>query len=124
VLKKYSLLLAIGYTSAIGIASLVNLKDLPDVGISFVDKIFHFGAYAVMTFLWFNYLSTRQDKNSHSIIGAVVISAVFGMIIEALQGALTANRQADVNDILANNSGILLTAVFLWYMHGKRVKKY
>ncbi|MBT8309560.1 MAG: VanZ family protein, partial [Flavobacteriaceae bacterium] len=107
-LKKYALLLAIGYTSAIGIASLVNLQDLPDIGVSFIDKIFHFMAYAIMTILWFNYLSTRKDNNTLSIIWAVMISAVFGMIIEALQGALTANRQADVNDILANNAGILV----------------
>ncbi|MBT8304941.1 MAG: VanZ family protein [Bacteroidia bacterium] len=123
-LKKYALLLAIGYTSAIGIASLVNLQDLPDIGISFIDKIFHFTAYAIMTILWFNYLSTRKDNNIHSIIWAVIISGVFGMIIEALQEALTANRQADVNDILANNAGILVTAFFLWFFYNKRVKKY
>lgn len=59
-----------------------------------------------------------------SIVLAVVISVVFGMIIEFLQGALTASREADFNDIIANNLGVLAAALFVWFMPVKDVKKY
>ncbi len=124
-LKKYALIIAIGYTLALVIASLAKVKDVPDLGISFADKIFHFGAYAMMTVIWFNYFFTlKMTTKAESIIIAVIIAVILGMIIELLQGTITESRQADFNDVIANNIGILIAAVILWFLPTKDVKKY
>lgn len=123
-LKKYALLIAIVYTVALTTASLATVSDVPDLGISFADKIFHFGAYGVMTFVWFNYFSTlRMTTKTESIIIAVIIAVILGMIIELLQGTITESRQADFNDVIANNVGILISALILWFLPTKDVKK-
>jgi len=120
VLKKFALIIAIGYTLALAIASLATVSDVPDLGIDFADKIFHFGAYAVMTFVWYNYFSTlKMTTKAESIIIAVIIAVILGMIIELLQGTITESRQADFNDVIANNIGILITAVILWFLPSK-----
>ncbi len=125
VLKKQALIIALGFTSALTYLSLVNLGKMPNMGVSFSDKIYHFIAYALMTLVWFNYLSTLKNLNKKKqILLAVVISVVFGMVIELLQGALTATREADFNDIIANNLGVLVATLFLWFMPVKDVKKY
>ena len=124
-LKKYALLIAIAYTALLAIASLATVSDVPDLGISFADKIFHFGAYAVMTVIWFYYFFTlKMTTKAESIIIAVIIAVIFGMIIELLQGTITESRQADFNDVIANNVGILVAALILWFLPIKDVKKY
>ena len=124
-LKKYALLIAIGYTASLAIASLATVSDIPDLGVSYADKIFHFGAYAMMTFIWFNYFSSlKMTTKTESIIIAVIIAVIFGMIIELLQGTITESRQADFNDVIANNVGILISALILWFLPTKDVKKY
>ena len=125
VLKKYALFIALGFTTALTYLSLADLSKMPSIGVSFSDKVFHFLAYAVMTMVWFNYSRTLNNlTKTKQIVVAVVISAVFGMIIELLQGALTATREADVNDIIANNLGVLMAALFIWWIPVKDVKKY
>jgi len=125
VLKKYALLIAIGYTVALTTASLATVSDVPDLGISFADKIFHFGAYAMMTFIWFNFFSSlKMTTKTESIIIAVIIAVILGMVIELLQGTITESRQADFNDVIANNVGILISALILWFLPTKDVKKY
>jgi len=84
---------------------------MPDVGVSFGDKLFHLGAY-------------EKRTKQKAILVAAIIAALFGMIIEALQGGLTATREADINDIVANNVGVLLAALFIWFLPSKDVKKY
>ena len=123
--KRYALVIALGFTAALTFLSLANLSKMPSIGVSFSDKVFHFMAYAVMTLVWFNYWRTLKNLTKvKQILLAVVISAVFGMIIELLQGALTATREADLNDIIANNLGVLVAALIIWWIPLKDVKKY
>jgi len=123
--KKHALIIALAFSSILTFLSLVRLGNMPDIGVTFSDKVYHFIAYALMVLVWFNYVSTRKSFNkTKQILLAIVISVVFGMIIELLQGALTATREADLNDIVANNLGALTTALFLWLMPSKDVKKY
>jgi len=125
VLKKYALTIALGFTSLLTIFSLARLNNVPNIGVSFGDKLFHFGAYAVMTWVWFNYINTKKTiKRRKSILISATIAILFGMIIEALQGALTVTRQADINDIIANSIGVLIAVLFLWLLPSKDVKKY
>jgi VanZ family protein len=114
VLKTYSLILVILYSIALTIVCLIKIEGLNKAGISFGDKIFHSLSYVVLTFLWFNTLFNKFKLNkSKALTYAVIVSILFGIIIEILQGTLTTYRSADINDVLANSLGVMLTAVVI-----------
>lgn len=64
-LKKQALIIAIFYTLGLAVVSLITISNLPDAGISFADKIFHFIVYGVLTYLWVNtfFLSLNGVKS-------------------------------------------------------------
>lgn len=122
--KYFWALSAIAYTTALTTVSLMTLRNLPDVGISFGDKIFHFLAYFVLAFLWaFAFFYNYNFKKTKSIKYAFVISVVFGIIIEVLQGAVTVARSFDLYDMLANTFGALLATGVLAVYNLKHIKK-
>ncbi len=113
-LKKKALALSIIYTLALTYASLVKLNNLPDVGVSFGDKIFHFLAYSLLAFLWFStFLFNFNYNKKKAITYSAVISIIFGIIIEVLQNVLTVYRSMDIYDVFANTTGVLLTVVLV-----------
>ncbi|WP_100614129.1 VanZ family protein [Confluentibacter citreus] len=94
------------------------------MGVSFSDKLFHSLTYAILAFLWFNTFFFQFKKNKKvAIIYASIIAIIFGIIIEVLQGAFTATRQADVFDVLANSLGVLFTVSLLLLKNRNTVKK-
>ncbi|MFL0354150.1 VanZ family protein [Xanthomarina sp. GH4-25] len=109
------------------IVSLVklDLDNVEEIIPSFSDKIFHFLAYILFTGLWFNtfFYKFRNNKNQ-SIIRSVIVSALFGIIIEVLQLLITTSRSFDVKDILANLLGILIAAILINNCIKIEVKKY
>jgi len=123
VLKKLILWVTLLYTLALTAMCLVRLKDVPNLGVSFGDKLFHFLAYGLLTCLWFGtfFFNTRLKK-SKAIGYALIFSMIFGIIIEVLQGTATDYRAFDVYDVLANGFGALLTAVALWLSEKLQVK--
>ena len=122
-LKTLAFLLAIGYTVTLLTVSLMTIKGIPDLGISFADKVFHFFAYSVLSFLWFiACLYTFKFTKKQSVFYALVFSIIFGIFIEVLQGTLTVSRAYDVYDMLANSLGALLVSTVLWFKNGLHVK--
>ena len=90
-LKKVALLGALGYTITLATVSLISLKGLPEVQISFADKIFHFLAYSFFVFLWYFALFYFFNFKKIKAIGYAFIWAIlFGLIIEILQDTITA----------------------------------
>lgn len=123
-LKKLVFVATLLYTSALALVCLIRLNNLPDVGVSFGDKIFHFLAYALLMLLWFGtFFYNFNFKTKKAITWAFVFSVVFGMVIEVLQGTVTDFRSFDVYDAVANTIGALLTAVILWIIKTLQVKK-
>ena len=110
-LKKWSLILVIGYATALTIGSLINTGGMPELGSSYDDKIYHFIAYSMFTILAYNYFSYKQKK--HKIVYAAVFVIVYGIVIEVLQHVLTSNRTLDAYDVLANSLGVLLAVIAL-----------
>ena len=102
---------------------MVRLNNLPDVGFSFGDKVFHFLAFALLMLLWFGtFYYNIGFLRLKSIIYALVFSVVFGIVIEVLQDTFTDYRALDVYDVVANSLGALLTAVALWLKKTLHVK--
>lgn len=84
--------------------------SVPDVGVSWNDKLGHFGAYLVLM-LWFVQLSPRPR---HVWIGFRLIA--LGILIEILQW-LFGYRYFELGDIAANTLGIVTG----WLLAGTRL---
>ena len=124
-LSKITLIVTVIYSVALATVCLIRLNNLPDIGVSFGDKIFHFSAYALLTFLWFyTFLYSFKFKKKQAVLFAVVLSVIFGIIIEVLQGVITIFRTLDVYDIVANTLGTLLMSIALWFKNNLHVKNY
>lgn len=95
----------------------VSLKEEIDIGpdlFTFSDKIFHFGAYLVLTFLWCRYfLIKKSNVPLNQVLLQVGLGMlVYGIIIEVLQTVFTENRSGEFADIVANVLGIVV-AIFV-----------
>jgi VanZ family protein len=82
------------------IVCLLPARELPNTGLN--DKFEHTTAYVLLT-LWFVGLYPRSRY-------WVVALGLFlmGVGIEFAQGAMHMGRQADVRDVVANSSGIMI----------------
>jgi VanZ family protein len=108
-------LTTICYSIFVAIVSLIRLDDLPDLEISFGDKIYHFGAYGILTALWFfTFMLKFNYKIKRALFLSVISAVFFGIILEVLQGSLTQHRAFDFYDALANTIGALLASLVLW----------
>lgn len=76
------------------------------------DKLMHAGAYAGLMF-WFTGIYPRAR---YWII--LIALAVLGLLVEELQGLLTADRQRDFGDLVANVSGTLVALAIAWLWTG------
>lgn len=122
-LKRLVLIATLGYIIALATVSLIRLNNLPDVGVSFGDKIFHFLAYALLTTLCFSTLFlTFSLEKKRAILIAVIFSVIFGILIEVLQDTMTDFRALDVYDVLANSLGALLAFLILFFINRLHVK--
>ncbi|MFV9552336.1 VanZ family protein [Algibacter sp. PT7-4] len=122
-LKKTCFVAALGYAITLGAVSLITLNDLPDVNISFADKIFHFFAYSLFAILWyFAFNFTFNFKKHKAIIYAFTLAVLFGIIIEILQDTMTVSRALDVYDAIANTLGALIASALIWFKNSLHVK--
>ena len=110
-LKKWALLIVSLYALALTITSFMNLNDVPSIGISNEDKVFHAFAYFLFALLLYNFLKKIQMNGV--IINSVVAVTTYGIIIEVLQYVLTSHRSFDFYDALANFTGAMVAAVLL-----------
>lgn len=113
-LKTYSFAITILYSIALATVCLVQLNGLGKVGIPFGDKIFHFLSYTVLMVLWYVTLFYQFHKSEKkALLYATIISIIFGIIIEVLQGMVTTYRSSDIKDVFANIFGVLIAATVI-----------
>ena len=115
-------ILALFWTIAITIASLVSLSNMPRVNVLGKDKTIHFLFYFVLTLTW-NFALQKKYKNwaLKYIIVFVVIG--YGIVIEVLQEVLTKTRQADLYDVIANSAGTLVALIVIFWLKNKTFEK-
>jgi VanZ family protein len=122
VLKKASLVFAIGWTIIIAFLCLVKVNDLPSLGISIssVDKYFHVTFYFVFTMLWGFHSWKKQGKiEIKKIRNIFLISIGYGILIEIMQEEFTTTRHADIMDVAANSTGALIALGVFIYLKKK-----
>jgi len=112
--NRLFVVLTILYTLALLILSLVSKADLPEPDFSFADKVFHFVAYAILAFLWYNVFFRHYNMNMRKALSyAIGFAMLFGIVLEFLQEYTTSSRQLDIYDIIANTLGALSSLVIL-----------
>ena len=96
----------------LAVASVVGVCLMPPPPLSLppgTDKIEHFLAYFVLAGS-----AVQVFRRGRPLCGAGVGLVVMGMLVEVLQGALTATRMADPADALANTAGVLAGLAIAW----------
>jgi VanZ family protein len=91
------------------IISLMPATEIPGVGLFQADKLVHIAVYFLLTFLYHRSIKKSGIKQSFEItilLAASIIS--YGFLIEVAQESLTADRQFDLWDVVANSIGTLL----------------
>lgn len=122
-LKKAALFIAVTYSIALVVVSLINLSEMPKVNLNYGDKIFHFLAYGLLCLLWSIVFSLQNPQSlNKAIIKAIIIATIFGILLEVLQGTLTAHRSLDVYDAIANSLGAITMGSLLWVKAKLQVK--
>ncbi|WP_323789275.1 VanZ family protein [Psychroserpens sp.] len=119
-LKRWSLPIVLVYVIALTYGSIGNVSDIPKLGFSFDDKIYHFLAYAILMALLFNYVLTTSVKNK--VLLSAGIAIIYGIIIEGLQSILTDFRTPDYFDVLANTAGVIFVILLLRFKKKLKLK--
>lgn len=75
----------------------------PSRSIPHLDKVLHFGAYAILCFIA---LKSRLFKNA---ILAVMFVIAVGLLMETFQGVMGIGRTASLADFIANSCGAIVS---------------
>ncbi|MBT8234888.1 MAG: VanZ family protein [Bacteroidia bacterium] len=105
--------------------SLIELEfRVPDLKISFIDKLMHLGAYTVLMITGGMYYLFGKDKKARNsrmlILGLLLIG--YGILIEVLQKVLPVNRWWEIWDVLANTTGVFLGVLVLKAIAGRGLR--
>ena len=92
---------------------------MPSIAIPSKDKYAHFIFYFVLTLSWMLSFKEVNNKILFKIIGIII---AYGIIIEVVQQNFTANREADVFDVIANSLGAIF-AYFAFLFSKKKILK-
>lgn len=104
--KRFWRILTIVVTVSILVLSLVPSPPEIPGGFHFADKIAHFIAYAVLSFLLFTSLFEGKKLSTVLIVAAVCL--VYGGVIEILQ--IFTHRQPEILDLTADLFGAVCGA--------------
>ena len=116
--RNYFLIIALFFTFLIAWGSFLSSDDFAAVTFNLYDKIVHIGSYSVLGFSWF--LAIRPKiSNLKTAVFIVAAVTLYGIIIEVLQGLLSAHRKADIFDILANFIGVMLAFMLFYFISNK-----
>ncbi len=106
--------LATIWTVIITVLSLVSFYSIPNVNIIGNDKIIHFLFYFLFVILWGSAIKQTYSYFKYVLL-IVLISIIYGIVIEILQNVLTNTRKADFNDVLANSAGSFVGSIILYF---------
>ncbi len=112
--SEFKVFIAFAYTALVTVTSLISISNVPTIKLPYKDKVIHFLFYLLMVIIWFWSIKKKNYKNLTII---VVISIIYGIIIEVLQKELTQYRTFDKYDILANTMGTIVAYLFcMWFL--------
>lgn len=105
-LPKLALVATFIVIIAIGILSLLPGSDLPSQNLN--DKLNHFIAYGVLSFL------AILGRHKVAFVWVILGAIGYGVALEVLQGVMPYGRSASTLDALANTGGVLCGTISGW----------
>ena len=111
---KTNLFLALSYSILIIFVSLIKIEveNIAVLNITHLDKIIHAGIYFIFCILWF--VPLRGLFKNATLLYVFLFSIFYGLLIELLQENLTSYRNFELEDILSNSIGSLISCSFLF----------
>ena len=118
-LKQIYFWSALFWTGLIIFVCLIKSSDIPQIDMPYLDKVLHACMHFVFTLLWFFYFKKRIGNftNFKLLLVSLVLSVLFGIVIELMQKFFTVTRNADLFDVIANLFGASLAVVFIINLH-------
>jgi VanZ family protein len=122
--KQIFFWLALTWTFVVAFLCLASFGNMPNVGLQNADKYAHFTFHFVFTVLWFLYFNFKrtESSNAKTILMVFLLSFIYGISVEIMQGMFTINRKADIFDVLANTTGAVM-AVIVIRLYQKYLRK-
>jgi VanZ family protein len=95
------------YTLFVTFIFLLPASEIPNISISFGDKVAHFLIHGVLSFIWLCYafLSNKGRISVKYVVLVLVICLSYGLLIEVSQKLFLPSRTYDLFDIVANCIG-------------------
>lgn len=114
-LKQIYFWSALSWTGLIIFVCLIKSSDIPQIDLPYVDKVLHACMHFVFTLLWFFYFKKRIGNltNFKLLLVSLVLSVLFGIVIELMQKFFTVTRNADLFDVIANLCGASLAVILI-----------
>ncbi len=103
-------LIALGWTLLILALCSIPGQDLPDLNVWSMDKVGHFGVFAIYGWLW---LAAWTPRRSNAVAWVLVTGVAYAVFTELYQGWLPWDRTPDPYDVLADVAG-LVAGVAAW----------
>jgi VanZ family protein len=100
-----------GYIVLLSLGSLMDINKAPKFYVVLSDKIIHFVAYFLLSFLFYLMLKTYNTRQTLNV--AVIMSLIFGIVLELLQMTMTSGRMFDPYDLIANTLGVLVAVLVI-----------
>lgn len=100
--------LSAGYIALIALLSLLPAKTFEDIPTPFdsIDKVVHVLMYGLMAFILCWTFHPEQTKSDRRLVGIFLFCAMFGLLMEILQGIFPQlNRAFSWSDEAANITG-------------------
>jgi VanZ family protein len=118
--RNYFFYIAVILTIVITTGSLISYNRNPVIATHISDKSVHVFGYFLLTLSWLLTYKFKAKQLKFNVLISLIVF-VYGIIIEALQGTLTNNRQLDFYDIFANLIGIIVAFVFFNIVFQKKL---
>ena len=87
-----------------------------------MDKLLHFMAFGMWGLTWAIALAKqrRLQKAWHLELGLLAVAVIFGMVLEAIQGAWMPGRTFDLGDVIADLVGAACSLGLFSRIFGRR----
>ena len=107
---KANLFFALSYLVLIIFVSLIKIES--ETNFVNLDKIIHAGIYFIFCIIWF--LPLRRVFKKGTLFYVFLFSILYGILMELFQENLTSHRNFELEDILSNIIGSLISCSLLF----------
>lgn len=99
---------------------------IPSPGIGHLDKLFHFLVFFILYSLafWENAQYRSSSTFTRWSIRMAVLSILFGLLIELIQGSALIQRSFELADLLADSAGVLAGMLMCRYVAIENVHRF